>query len=638
MFLANKIMMMEHKQQQKARIPVSSGRGYQGKQGSLSKTRVLPVRESSPVSECFACAPARAGGFAAFWFLAAVVFVATFAGVITLQYQATQTTDLAAAPAVMETPVPAADTPQSKQADKQPVGQEGKPEGGTGKKTLLAGFFDDADETIEAATHPAESGTDAQHAEWVDQLYVQLNSLEPPAAGAEDTTPVISGRVLTRSGRPVSGMEVSAQFRDYFKTGASDTRSATAQQTTTNSKGFYAFRELPEGIYMIDTRESGGYAPARLEVRTGVKYADLVLETLRSAHITGTVTDTMGTELQGVRIMPLVKGIPEGAVSNNDGEFELAVSLQGETQSFPVRFQLDGYREQRYQVTEKDRSEDGQLAFTVEMEPVYTFSTVSGSLTDSTGVQVAGETVRLYSPSLKRNYRAMSDAGGEYLFSEVEVVDDYQLWIRPTGPYRDFTEQNLALSEGSLRRDIELESLQRGYRLSGRIQDQGGRPVPDFTLTLRSKAATGQRLPVTSDADGNFQVENVPEGELVIESRTMPYYTLSGLQLTGDQKEHQVNLVINRGQHKLLGQVVNSDGKPVATPMISITSTHMVNGLRSRSSSSTSADAKGHFVFTDLGAGQHIVTVNAPGYEGIRLQPVVGLQNELVVRLEKNSI
>jgi len=579
-------------------------------------------------------------GFAIFWLLAAMVFMATFAGVIALRYQAASSVNQVATDTHHKVTVTAdvARLTAPRQAAARPVEQEKESGSGSKARTLLAGLFDDADEPEATGASRTASAPDAQHAAWVDELYVQLNSLEPPAAGAEDTTPVISGRVLTRTGRPVSGIEVSAQLRDYFRTPDSDMRTSSAQQTTTNSNGFYAFRDIQEGIYMIGTPESGGYAPARIEVRTGVKYADLVLDSLGVAQVSGVVTDTMGTELAGVRIMPLVKGIPEGAVSNNDGEFEFDVALQGETRSFPVRFQLDGYREVRHQVTENDWTGDNRLALTVTMEPVYEFSTVSGSVTDANGVQVAGETVRLYSPSLKRNYRAVSDAAGGYLFAEVEAADDYQLWVRPAGPYSDFTEQGLQLSQGSLRRDIELASLERSYRLSGRLLDQDGRPVPNFTLTLRSQAASGQRLPLTSDDDGDFVVEHVPGGELVIESRTMPYYNLSGLQLSGDRQEHHVNLVVNRGQHKLLGQVVNSDGRPVATPKISITSTQVVNGIRSRSSSNTSADARGYFLFTDLGAGPHTVTVNAPGYDGVRVQPVVGVQNELVVQLEENSI
>ena len=300
-----------------------------------------------------------------------------------------------------------------------------------------------------------------------------------------------------------------------------------------------------------------------------------------------------------------------------------------------MRFQLEDYRELRHQVAESDWSEDGRLAFTVEMERVYEFSTVSGSVTDTAGVQIAGETVRLYSPSLKRNYSAR-DNGGGFHFQKVEIADDYQLWVRPTGPYRDYAEQNVALTAGDLRRDIELESLNRDYRLQGRILDQRGKPVPDFTLTLRSKAASGQKFEVKSDAYGHYEVDNIPEGELVFESRTMPYYTVSGVQLSGNDTDRDLDLVVNRGKHKLLGKVVDSNGRPIASPRIFITASTNVNGLRSQSSSSTSADHNGRFLFTELGAGQHTVTVNAPGYEGVRVKPNVGKQKELVVELEKS--
>jgi hypothetical protein len=117
----------------------------------------------------------------------------------------------------------------------------------------------------------------------------------------------------------------------------------------------------------------------------------------------------------------------------------------------------------------------------------------------------------------------------------------------------------------------------------------------------------------------------------------MPYYSLTGLQISGSDTEKKVELVINRGRHKLLGKVVGSDGTPVAAPKIVITASKMVGGMQSRSSISTSADADGRFVFTDLSAGQHTITVNAPGYEGVRLQPVIGSERELVIKLERNT-
>jgi hypothetical protein len=578
-----------------------------------------------------------------FRILASIVFVVSLFGYLGMRWAAE--TNVGSTP--LSTPAVESSIDEATAASdaaRPPVKQaagSGEPGQPSGFVARLFGLLDreDRPQRVDEELSPAAA---ADHAEWVEEYFVQLHSPDTTTAtdsAAETGVGIISGLAQTSWGNPVEGVVVTAKRREYFRNATSDARdnAKSRYKTTTNANGFFAFRNLPAGIYMVGVDDSGFFSAARSEVRTGAKNVNLTLKPQRRAQLRGIVTDTMGNPIEGVHIMPLVKGIPAGTVSTAGGEFEFGVTVAQELHGFPLRLQAPGYKETRYRVTEAQWSAGSDTPLTIMMEPLYATATVTGSVKDADGLPAAGEIVRLNSATLKRNYQAVADDGGEFEFDGVEPADDYQLWVRPIGPYRDYVQANIAVTAGYLRRDISLENLERGYRLSGRLLDPSGRPVPNLTLTLRSNAAMAQTLPVTSDAYGEFVVENVPEGELVFESRSMPYYSVTGLRLDGGDRDKHVELVVNRGNHKLLGKVVGSDGTPVAAPRISITASKTVGGLQSRASTSTSADADGRFVFTDLSAGQHTITVNAPGFEGVRLRPVVGSEREVVIRLERNT-
>lgn len=473
--------------------------------------------------------------------------------------------------------------------------------------------------------------------EYLNTSYQTLYSDQTPLPSVE-SIPSISGRVLNIQGEAISNIVLTATLREYFKTSVTNTPKPKSQvlTATSNASGFFAFQNLPEGIYLLKTSNNKRYLPKSLETRSGVNYADIVLIDMQSMQLEGVVIDAAsGQALANVVITPMVKGIPKSARTDAEGKFSLDFAVN-EQATIPLRLYKEGFKKSRFSVD--SNAWDTHQNLVLEMQTTGMFGELRGQVKGAGYSDMSGHLVKIYSPSLKQSYSSKTNQVGEYHIDKIEAASDYRIYVRPISDYKDFSKDGVKITSNSSTQDIQLEKLEQGYRLSGQVIDLENRPLANTTLALRSMSARNQVIPLTTDRHGAFSVENIPAGELVIETRNAPFYTLTGIDLSGANVSHYRDLVVDRGRNKLVGKIVDNAGEPVAAPKIYITTTRIQDGVRMQASRSTSADKDGNFLFTDLGAEQYTISVNAPGYRGTRLKHNMGNRAALVLKLTKEAI
>jgi hypothetical protein len=144
----------------------------------------------------------------------------------------------------------------------------------------------------------------------------------------------------------------------------------------------------------------------------------------------------------------------------------------------------------------------------------------------------------------------------------------------------------------------------------------------------------GRSLPVTGDGEGRFHLEEVPEGELVFETRSQPRFWVRGLILEpGGDKD--VVLVLDWGSEQLSGTVAASGGGPLGGARVHLFWNRQGEATGSSSYRSTVTDGAGRFSFTQLGRGQHNLSASAPGYRSFQTGVDVGGAAAVAIQLER---
>ncbi len=431
--------------------------------------------------------------------------------------------------------------------------------------------------------------------------------------------------------------DVLVQARPVDEPGPPRRRATSTGRTlsqTTDSLGTFTFEPLAEGEYELAVDDSDDFHGTRMRVRAGVANAELRVQRIRSIRVHGQIVDENGMALSNVRVRAL--GGPHVAPSDSEGGYEITVEPVKAGQPPVIEFQRTDYRAKRERVDMARVSQSDELRLDVELEPVDHKVAVLGHVSGPRGEPVEGVEVWVSSADPRNYQRTTTNSGGEFRIDGVETGEAYRLGVNPGSEYKKYVSAVFAVGPDHIAHDVVLETSGYGA-LSGRLVDPEGRALGRFTLWLKSQDAGGHPpQAVSSDAGGNFEVEQVPVGTLRLETTSQPRLQAGGIQL-GPGETRYVEVPMDWGERWLFGQVVDTAGRPISGARVTLQWQQQHYDVVSSSHRQAGTDLAGHFNFSNLGARDYQVTVQAPGYQTVRQSLTPGM-DEARIQLESLSV
>jgi protocatechuate 3,4-dioxygenase beta subunit len=336
----------------------------------------------------------------------------------------------------------------------------------------------------------------------------------------------VEGTVVDPQGRPIAEAGVSAMPADFMSARAFLER---GEPLKTGPDGRFAIPGLREGT-RIDLRAwKDGYVegtaggvdipaagPVRIVLEPGVRIAGRVVsgdgKPVADAMV-ATFSGEGGTGLMGMR------GLRRGMSGTDEqGRFELTGIEPGK---LVLRASAPGYLagEARVEAVAGQTPEEVRIV-------LRTGAVVTGKVVGPDGAPVAGAEVRVVQGSREDMFFSFGEAGarsdGEGIY-RLAGIEEGRRSIAAT--HQDFQRavRELDVRAGENRLDLRLG---RGYPVSGRVVDSGGRPVADARVSLDNPGfgydSDDSQL-AASGADGSFQFPSVAPGTYTLRARKDGY-------------------------------------------------------------------------------------------------------------------
>lgn len=452
------------------------------------------------------------------------------------------------------------------------------------------------------------------------------------------------GKIVDAQGQPVAGAEIRAVRREEGAMGGARMQmrmmglNSDRPDAVSGADGAFALKGLEEGQYTLTVARDGFARKTvpSLEVRASTENAWPPITLASGAPIAGTVRDTAGGPVSGAQLFALDiggGGRPQNATSDAEGKFR----LEGFTAERPilVNVSAQGFATQQKNVTppvsdlaivmKTSGSVRGRVEDADTKKPVTDFTVAPiGGRGGMGGVQIAFG----------------GRGGGDQTFQsedgsfELTNVPAGKWTIRGTSAgYRAAEVSGVEVGEGETRAGIVL-SLKRGGGLSGRVADLRGTAIANAAVAWHPAESQGGAMgamvaraigggaggSTTSDADGRFQFDGLPEGRVTV-TATHPDYVEAARDVD-PSKDSTVDLTLGAGA-SIAGTVVGTDGRSgVPGALVQLNEEGDVGGFGGISES-TRTDGAGNFLFEHLSAGRFKVIATGNTGKSVAKEVVV---------------
>ncbi len=358
-----------------------------------------------------------------------------------------------------------------------------------------------------------------------------------PSRLAEETRPELS--------RSVYGT-IRASGSDEPVAAATIAVSSSDRQVQSDAAGRYRLSGLPLGAVTLVISAPGYHDRHRSlpgSSAAAVLQLDIVLFT--APMVAGTVIDPAGDPVAGAAVRcEIADDGPLTATSDGDGRFELEPAAAG------CRARAG---HERFGSSPPARLRAGGHNVLQLSEP----ASISGVVVDETGspvprYSVAVESFRpadgsLFEAALRIRQSVVDDDGTFRLQRLRPGLYVLTAAAQRRPPARS---QVIELGDGEQARGVRIV-LTAGATLHGTVTDEGGDPIAGARValdTLTITKATGVR-PATTDADGYYEIDGVPEGlfSIVVAARGYRRRIISSLTTRGASSLEQDVTLTPRG-------------------------------------------------------------------------------------------